>query len=501
VWLEPFSIAETLVTNGEWLAFVEAGGYRDPQFWLADGWDLVGREHWTAPLYWQQSDAGWLEFGLGGLRPLDPDAAVTHVSYFEAAAYANWAGVRLPTEHEWERAVGLGVIRDVDTVGWQWTQSAYSAYPGFRAEVSAVGEYNGKFMNGQMVLRGGASVTPAGHTRPTYRNFYRPGQRWMFSAVRLAGDVSQGDAGVSGSFLADALAGLSATPKTLPPKYFYDARGSALFEDICVTDEYYPTRAETALLTDVVFRLARVIPPRSVLVEFGSGASDKTVLLLDAAPQLSAYVPIDVSSDALEQAVEKLAARYADLSVTPVVADFTTLENLPRSVRSGPRVGFFPGSTIGNLARDDAQRFLGSAKTLLGHDALFVVGVDLVKDEATLVAAYNDAAGVTAEFNKNMLVRLNRELEADFDLDGFAHEARWNASLERIEMHLVSNRKQTATLAGLPVSFEKGESIHTENSHKFTVESFSSLATKAGWRIGQYWISATPSFALFLLHA
>jgi len=193
VHLEPIGIADRLVCAREWLEFIDDGGYRRPELWLSDGWHAVGEHRWDAPLYWRDDGAdGWSVFTLGGRRPLDPDEPVVHVSHYEADAYARWRGARLPTEFEWEHAVECsppGTLRDVDDVAWQWTSSAYLPYPRFRPAVGAVGEYNGKFMSGQMTLRGGAKETPSGHTRVTYRNFFPPASRWMFSGVRLAIDV------------------------------------------------------------------------------------------------------------------------------------------------------------------------------------------------------------------------------------------------------------------------------------------------------------------------
>ncbi|MET0937251.1 MAG: ergothioneine biosynthesis protein EgtB, partial [Luteibacter sp.] len=502
VWLEPFELSDRLVTNGQWLAFMSLGGYRRPDLWLSDGWAQRQDEQWEAPLYWQREGEVWSHMTPGGWQPVDPDAAVTHVSYYEADAFARWAGARLPTEAEWEHAMRTrDDFGQVDDVAWQWTASAYHPYPGFRAADDAVGEYNGKFMSGQMVLRGGASVTPRGHARVSYRNFYRPGQRWMFSGVRLARDAGGSPDGERLTFLRDTLAGLSASPKAFSPKYFYDGAGSALFEAICVTPEYYPTRTETALLTTIAPELAATIPDGAVLLELGSGASDKTRLLLDAAPHISAYVPVDISIDALDGAVERLRSAYPGLAVHPVVGDFTQAIDVPAAVAARPIVAFFPGSTIGNFTPDEAIALLRSVRERLGPAAHFIVGADQVKPVETLVAAYDDAEGVTAAFNRNVLVRINRELGGDFDPQAFEHRAVWNAERERIEMHLVSRVAQQVTVAGHRFAFAAGESIHTENSHKFTPASFARLAEAGGWRVDRQWVSAEPAFGVFGLVA
>jgi dimethylhistidine N-methyltransferase len=519
VWLEPFRLADRLVTNGEWLGFMVDGGYSRPELWLSEGWALAQAEGWRAPGYWRETGGAWMAMTQHGLRPVELAAPVAHVSYYEAAAFATWAGARLPTEAEWEHAAGgvaaignfLGAgrlepapappgdgLRQLFGDLWEWTASAYSAYPGSKAAAGAVGEYNGKFMAGQHVLRGGACVTPSGHARASYRNFFYAHQRWMFSGVRLAKDGA--GEGVS-DLETDVLAGLAKSPKQIPPKYFYDAEGSRLFEAITELAEYYPTRAEVALLRQAAGEMASEIPQGAALVEFGSGASTKTRILLDAAPQVAAYAPIDISASALDEAASAIRADYPGLVVAPLRDDFTTALELPEAAHGRPVVGFFPGSTIGNFTPQEASRFLAAARRLLGEGAAFFVGIDLKKDPATLVAAYDDALGVTAAFNKNLLARINRELDGDFDLDAFAHRAVWNDAEGRIEMHLVSLKDQRVRVAGREFRFAAGETLHTENSYKFTVEGFAGLAGEAGWRLQRAWISAQPAFAVVLLRS
>ncbi|SDD45114.1 dimethylhistidine N-methyltransferase [Cupriavidus sp. YR651] len=503
-YVAPFDISDKLVTNGEWLRFMADDGYARPELWLADGWTLARSGELAAPLYWERIDDGWQVMTLGGLRPVDPDAPVTHVSYYEASAYARWAGARLPTEAEWEISAHAGILAQADTVAWQWTQTAYGPYPGFRATADAIGEYNGKFMVSQLVLRGGASVTPPGHSRPSYRNFFYPHQRWMFSGVRLARDAGHGTSDPlpparDASFARDVRIGLSGHAKSMSPKYFYDAAGSALFEAICRTPEYYPTRAESALLARVAEDIAAAFPPGAALIEFGSGASEKTNLLLGTRAGIDLYVPIDISRDALAQASARLAARYPALTVLPVEADFTQAFVLPDSAQQRPKVGFFPGSTIGNFTHDEAVGFLRNAREMLGAGARMIVGADMVKDLPTLLRAYDDAEGVTARFNKNLLVRINRELDGSFDPESFDHLAIWNDVHDRIEMHLVSRVDQIVHAAGHAFMFRRGERLHTENSHKFTPEAFATLAARAGWTVARHWIGDAPAFGIFEL--
>jgi dimethylhistidine N-methyltransferase len=497
VLLAPYRLADRLVTNREWQAFMDDGGYLRPEFWLSDGWARVQAEGWEAPLYWERRGDGWWSMTLAGFAPVDAAAPVIHVSFFEAAAFAAWAGRRLPTEAEWEHAAATRpeAFEQLFDEVWQWTASAYSPHPGFTPASGAVGEYNAKFMVGQMVLKGAARATPTGHSRASYRNFFHPHQRWMFAGLRLASDAPAAEG--TEAFQFDVLSGLSGARRRLPAKWFYDAAGSELFERICELPEYYPTRQETALLASVAPELAARIPAGATLVELGSGASVKTRLLLDAAPQLAAYAPVDISETAVAAAAAAIARDYPTLRVRPVTADFT--RTWGDVGKADGLVAFFPGSTIGNSTPDEAVDLMRGVRRRLGPGGLFIVGVDLAKDGETLTAAYNDAAGVTAEFNLNLLARINRELGGDFDLTGFAHRAVWNRMEGRVEMHLESLRPQTVTVAGSRFPFVGGETIHTENSYKHTPEGFEALAERAGWRVARSWISPPPAVALFLL--
>ncbi len=280
------------------------------------------------------------------------------------------------------------------------------------------------------------------------------------------------------SIATEALAGLSSPRKTLPPKLFYDDEGCRLFGEITRLPEYYVTRAEQALLKAVAPRVTA--PPGVVLVEYGASDEAKAALLLKCL-NASAYVPIDVAQGALDALSARMAVSHPGLEVLPVVADFLQPLSLPEAVEGRPLLGFFPGSTIGNLDPADAVAFLRLVSGTLGAGASFVVGVDLRKDRSVLVPAYDDAQGVTAAFNLNLLARLNREGGADFNLDHFRHLAVWNEDEGRIEMHLESLRAQTATIGGTPIHFDAGETIHTENSYKHTIAGFQALVRSAGW--------------------
>ena len=296
-----------------------------------------------------------------------------------------------------------------------------------------------------------------------------------------------------------ALAGLTATPKTLPPKLFYDAEGVRLFDAITALPEYYLTRTERALLARIAPQVAALARTQSVLVEYGASDEAKGMVLVDAAAgRFAAYMPIDVAGGALAAMAIRLQASRPGLRVHPFCGDFLRPIILPETLQGLGRFGFFPGSTIGNLDPAAARAFLAEAARTLGQSAWMVVGVDLRKDPGLLVPAYDDAAGVTAAFNLNLLHRLNREAAADFDVVQFRHCATWNAVEGRMEMHLVSRVAQTASLAGTHITFAEGETIHTENSYKHTVAGFQALAAQAGWQPRQVW---TDEAGLFSIHA
>jgi dimethylhistidine N-methyltransferase len=295
--------------------------------------------------------------------------------------------------------------------------------------------------------------------------------------------------------------GLTSTPKKIPPKYFYDHEGSRLFAQITQLPEYYPTRRECAILRDNAPAIAGLLPSGGALVEFGSGSAVKSRIILDHAPSLKAYVPVDISAEYLEQEAASLRGAYPHLAVLPVAADFTKPFDLPDQAASLPRAGFFPGSTIGNFEPHEASAFLRHVARILGQGAILVIGVDLVKDANILQAAYNDAAGVTERFNMNLLARMNRELNAGIDLKTFEHHAFYNRERQRIEMHLASLKRQRLKIAGATIDFRAGETIHTENSYKYTPESFNALVRGSGWSTVTVWTDPGRYFSVQALRA
>ena len=315
----------------------------------------------------------------------------------------------------------------------------------------------------------------------------------MKSAAALRAEQS-----AQSPFARDLIAGLRVLPKRAPCKYFYDSEGSRLFEEICRLPEYYQTRTELALLDAHAGEIAALMGRRVELVEFGAGELRKVRLLLDALDTPYAYTPIDISGDYLTEVGRGLAAHYPALKLRPIVADFTETISIPRHEFGAHRAGFFPGSTIGNFEPYEAIRLMRAMAGVL-HGGGLLIGVDLVKDPAILHAAYNDSAGVTAAFNKNLLARANRELDASFDINGFDHYAAYDPIRARIEMYLISRRAQEARVAGETFSFAQGEAIHTENSHKYTRESFAALARSAGLAARKAWSDPKDWFALFWL--
>lgn len=302
-------------------------------------------------------------------------------------------------------------------------------------------------------------------------------------------------------FRSAVIAGLNSTPRAIPARFLYDARGSALFDAICELPEYYLTRTETAILGRCAAEIAQRAGPDCALVEFGSGSSVKSRLLLDAMLDLDAYVPIDISREHLDETAARLRRDYPGLRVEPVCADYMALDGLPAFINGARRIGFFPGSTIGNLTPEEATAFLRRARRLLRNDGALILGVDLKKDPQKLHAAYNDAAGVTAQFTLNLLRRMNRELDANFDLSAFAHEAFYNPDEGRIEIYFRSLRRQTVTVAGRRFSFAAGDRVHTEYSYKYDDAGIAALAKSGGFAIAKTWSDPDRLFAIAWLEA
>ncbi len=295
------------------------------------------------------------------------------------------------------------------------------------------------------------------------------------------------------------LAGLSLKQKSIPSRFFYDHHGSELFERITELPEYYPTRTEIGLLKSCGPEIAKLLPQDAVVVEFGSGSSRKTELLLGALDRPSAYIPIEISATALYPAARRIARSFPGLGVHPILGGFHDLDSMKLPLEDHFCVGFFPGSTIGNFTRTEAVLFLRSVRRLLGKKAAFLIGVDLQKSLDILLPAYNDEEGVTAAFNLNLLHRINRELSGTFNIDAFEHSAIYNWRKERIEMHLQSISDQSASVAGSSFSFKAGETIHTENSHKYSLPGFRWIAARGGWQTLKSWADEDRLFSLHLL--
>jgi L-histidine Nalpha-methyltransferase len=297
--------------------------------------------------------------------------------------------------------------------------------------------------------------------------------------------------------MAEVVRGLGSPQKELPCKLFYDEVGSQLFEQITELDEYYPTRAELRIMRAAGDDMAARIGRGCVLLEYGSGSSLKTRILLDHLDGPAAYVPIDISRELLQQSAEDLARTYPGLTVLPICADYTTRLDLPAGLpKAARRVAYYPGSTIGNFVPEDARRFLSDIASVCGRDGGLLIGVDLKKDPLMLHRAYNDALGITAAFNLNILARLNRELGADFALDQFRHYAFYNPVFARVEMHLVSLKEQSVRIGTMRFHFDRGESIWTEASYKYSQREFEALAERAGWRVEQVWTDDRGLFSV-----
>ncbi len=297
------------------------------------------------------------------------------------------------------------------------------------------------------------------------------------------------------------LAGLSQRQKTLPSRWLYDQRGSELFEEITGLDEYYLTRTETAILRRHAEEMAGLLGEDVALLEYGAGAAIKSEILIDALKAPRMYAPIDIAADFLAQTAARIRDRFPELPTRPIITDFTVDFDIPADVPAQRRAAFFPGSTIGNLGQSEAAALLRRMRQHVGERGKAIIGVDLRKDVETLIAAYDDKRGVTAEFNLNLLSRINRELNGSFPLEAFAHEARWNERESAIEMHLVSRKPQVVSVAGRSFAFAQGETIHTETCRKFDVAGFAHAAQQSSWLVDRVWSDPGELFAVFGLRA
>ncbi len=509
IWLEPFCLSKYPVSNREYIDFIENGGYKKAEYWLSDGWALCQKENWESPMYWLKNANGtWFYYTMSGLIPLNPNAPVCHVSYYEADAFARWSNARLPRESEWEI-----IAKSFDIVGhfadsyifdpqpsakdgdtqiygdvWEWTQSSFSAYPGYQIVDGAVGEYNGKFMSGQMVLRGGSCATPSDHIRASYRNFFPPSARWQFSGIRLARDKSFTTSGLHSNdnrnkdiFLNDVITGLGSIPKHISSKYLYNCEGADLFKKICELEDYYPTRTEVSILKNNANEIVKYLGSEVTLIEYGSGALEKVRILLDSLKDPVSLCAIDISKEQLQESANIIRKAYPELEVLTVATDFTSVVKLPNFQRkTKSKVAFFPGSTIGNFEPANAITFLHSICKTIGKNGKLLIGVDLKKDYERLLKAYDDSTGITEAFNKNLLSRINQELGANFNKNLFRHIVRFNTFEGRIEMHLESCIDQIVNIGQEKFFFAAGETIHTENSYKYHIQEFTELASVAG---------------------
>ncbi len=311
--------------------------------------------------------------------------------------------------------------------------------------------------------------------------------------------TAQAEAAIQDDFAAEVLNGLSRQPRSIPCRFLYDARGSELFERITELEEYYPTRTEIGLLERHAGDIAAMAGEDAAIVEFGSGSSRKTEILIAALRELAAYVAIDISAAALAEAATRLRERFPGLEVITVTGDFNEAITLPAKLAGTRKLGFFPGSTIGNLGKDEAVGFLRTAQELLGENGALLIGVDLKKDASILVPAYDDSEGVTAAFNLNLLTRINRELDGTFDLAQFAHEAVYNPDAGRMEIYITSQADQEVSVLGRRFVFAEGERIHTENSHKYAVADITAMAEAAGWTHARAWVDDDNLFSLNML--
>lgn len=535
VWLEPYELASHPVTNQDWIGFIEDGGYKRPDLWLSAGWEQVCGHGWNAPLYWRREGGDWRCFTLHGDVPIDPHAPVTHISFYEAEAFARWAGARLPTEAEWEVAAGgaplCGNFADSgafhplaattptapDTLAklfgdvWEWTRSDYQPYPGYSPAEGAVGEYNGKFMIGQQVLRGGSCATPRGHIRASYRNFFPPHTRWQFSGLRLARDMRPSPVPAHGNSpqvrqisapskdQATALAaGLLADPPHIASGNFYDTLGSRLFEAITELPEYGLTRAEARIFADQANAMAgearHRLGPDFQLVDLGAGNCAKAEALLPIFRPCR-YIAIDIAAQFLEGALQRVQQSWPG-EVIGLGIDFAAGLALPEDLADRPTLFFYPGSSIGNFIPEEARAFLHRLAST--PRSAILLGADLVRDPQRLEAAYDDATGVTAAFNRNILANVNRVLGSDFAPATWRHIAFFDPQKAQIEMHLEAMTESMVRWPGGCRRFAAGDRIRTEISTKWTLGRLEGLLGASGFGNPRIWTDPARSFAVAL---
>ena len=540
-----FEIDRTPVTNAAYLAFVEDGGYRRRELWTHEGWAWRETNAVERPLYWTE-DGRVRSFER--VEPLDPDLPVMHVSWYEADAFARWRGARLPTEEEWEKAASwdeaagekrrfpwgneepdasvanlgqlgfgpapagaypdgaspygvLGMTGDC----WEWTASDFGGYPGFRAWPYR--EYSEVFFGGAYkVLRGASWASRPSVARTTFRNWDHPQRRQLFAGFRCAVDAPRETRvrievfDVRDTLADDVRDGLTRDLRELPPKYFYDARGSELFDRITTLPEYYPTRCEREILNRRAPEIVRG-SQAAELVELGSGSASKTRALLYAMAgegTLTRYVPLDVSQATVENCAAELSELYPGLEVHGVVGDFD--RDLVRVPTGHHRLFAFLGGTIGNLFPDERAAFLARLRDLMDPDDRLLIGTDLVKDRSVLEAAYNDSQGVTAEFNRNVLRVVNDGLGANFAPEAFEHVAFFDEANSWIEMRLRANGAQSVRIEGadLEVTFRDGDEIRTEISAKFTQQAVEQELAAAGLGLENFFTDGGGLFGLAL---
>ena len=540
------ALADRLVTAGEWLAFIDDGGYRRPELWKSDGWYRALDEGWSAPLYWRRNPddpSHWWIHTLTGMRPLDPHEPVVHVSHFEADAYATWAGARLPTEFEWEHAArdipvqgvflddqdptftyhptaaarGADGLRQMYGDCWEWTSSAYQPYPGFRpadggdrriqrqVHVRPAGAARRRRADATRACpRDVSQLLPSAHALASRRRPTRP--RCRSAPLTFTTSPTEPRCRLRPS----PTSPVPPTPARRSPARSRSGPGrshrggctttvaASLFDAITRLPEYYQTEAEREILAEHATRIAELTGATTV-IELGSGTSDKTRALLDAFVAHGAierFVPLDVSEATLLEAATKLEERYPGLQVEPVVGDFN--RHLNRLPTGGTRLVAFLGGTIGNFYQEERTAFLGALADVLEPGDWLALGVDLVKPLDRLMAAYDDSQGITDAFIRNSLRVINRELDGDFDIGNFDYVPLWDGREHRIDMRLRTLEPERVRLGslGLTIDLDAGEELLVEISTKFERAALLDELVDAGFEPGDFLTDAAGDFGL-----